>query len=523
MLELIEGPTLADRIAKGPIPVDEALPIAMQIAEALEAAHEQGIIHRDLKPANIKLKPDGTVKVLDFGLAKAFDTTPRGDPDQSPTLTAAATQMGVIMGTAAYMSPEQARGKPVDKRADIWAFGVVLYEMLTGRRPFQGDEVSLTLASVMKSEVDATMLPVDLPAGVRTVIRQCLQKEPRQRIHDIADARLALGGAFESGRDDSGVGGPPPSPLRAWQRPVPLAAALFLVAIGALGSYLTTTSFAPGTPASPPPVERFELTTPPGAPVSMGPTSSVAISPDGSRVAYLSGSRVSTGGVLYVRRLDALDVTRVEGAEDLSFPFFSPDGESVGFLDRGDVALRRVPFEGGLVRVIARPDEASVQGFGIASWGADDTIVMTSNSGGLLRVQATGGEVERVTTPTGGAVHTAPTVLPDGRTVLFVIRRSGENAIAAASLDTGEVTPLIDEGTNPRYVNPGYLVYSLVGTLMATAFDPATLAVTGTPVPVLEQVGARGHGAAARSQQTWSAVNSRIAPSPRRSRSAGTP
>ena len=192
VLELVEGPTLADRIKQGPIPLDEALPIAKQIAEALEAAHEQGVIHRDLKPANIKVREDGTVKVLDFGLAKALDPHPTGDPSQSPTLTAAATQMGVIMGTAAYMSPEQARGKVVDKRADIWAFGVVLYEMLTGVRPFQGEDVSLTLASVMKSDVNVTVLPGDLPETLRTVIRQCLQKDRRSHVNDATSAMIRV-------------------------------------------------------------------------------------------------------------------------------------------------------------------------------------------------------------------------------------------------------------------------------------------------------------------------------------------
>ena len=199
VLELVEGPTLADRTSKGPIPLDEALPIAKQIAEALEAAHEAGVIHRDLKPANIKVRDDGTVKVLDFGLAKALDPSPEGDPSQSPTLTAAATQVGVILGTAAYMSPEQARGKVVDKRTDIWAFGCVLYEMLTGARPFQGEDVSLTLAAVMKSDVDVKTLPPDVPATLRTVLRRCLEKDARERLRDIGDVRLAMKGAFETG------------------------------------------------------------------------------------------------------------------------------------------------------------------------------------------------------------------------------------------------------------------------------------------------------------------------------------
>ena len=198
VLELVEGPTLADRIAQGPLPVDEALPIAKQIAEALEAAHEAGVIHRDLKPANIKVKDDGTVKVLDFGLARALDTTAEGDPSQSPTLTAAATQMGVIMGTAAYMSPEQARGRPVDKRADIWAFGCVLFEMLTGRRAFEGEDASVTLAEVIKSDPDFDAMPDDVPRWVRNALRVCLQKDPRQRGGDVGAIRLAMEGTFET-------------------------------------------------------------------------------------------------------------------------------------------------------------------------------------------------------------------------------------------------------------------------------------------------------------------------------------
>ena len=217
VLELVEGPTLADRIAKGPIPLDEALPIAKQIAEALEAAHEAGVIHRDLKPANIKVREDGTVKVLDFGLAKAMDTTPEGDPSQSPTLTAAATQMGVIMGTAAYMSPEQAKGKIVDKRADVWAFGVVLYEMLTGRQAFEGDSPSEVLAEVIKSDARWDVLPASLPPGVQTYLRRCLQKDPRERVRDIGDVRLAMTGAFdlEVPAVSAPPGPTPPDPLAA--------------------------------------------------------------------------------------------------------------------------------------------------------------------------------------------------------------------------------------------------------------------------------------------------------------------
>ena len=258
VLELVEGPTLADRISKGSIPLDESLPIAKQIAEALEAAHEAGVIHRDLKPANIKVREDGTVKVLDFGLAKALDPSPTSDPSESPILTAAATQMGVIMGTAAYMSPEQARGKPVDKRADIWAFGSVLYEMLTGQRAFEGDDVSLTLADVMRAEPAWERLPAGVPLAFDTYLKRCLEKDPRHRVRDIGDVRLALEGAFET--SGSAAAEPTTTPrLHAWQRPVPLfLGAVLLVAISGLA---VSSLMRPG-PSAIQPTKRFVITQP---------------------------------------------------------------------------------------------------------------------------------------------------------------------------------------------------------------------------------------------------------------------
>ena len=239
VLELVEGPTLADRIATGPIPLDEALPIARQIAEALEAAHERGIIHRDLKPANIKVRDDGTVKVFDFGLAKALEG-PGGDPSESPTVTAAATATGVILGTAAYMSPEQARGKPVDKRVDIWAFGALLYEMLAGRRPFKGRDVSETLGAVLQLAPDWDALPDDTPPRLTTLLRRCLEKEPKQRVHDVADVRLAMEGAFET--TGASLSEPRVAPtLQMWQRPIPaVVVALVLVVLGGLAVWTST-------------------------------------------------------------------------------------------------------------------------------------------------------------------------------------------------------------------------------------------------------------------------------------------
>ena len=333
VLELVEGPTLADRIKQGPISVDEALPIAKQIAEALEAAHEQGIIHRDLKPANIKVRDDGTVKVLDFGLAKALDTAPEGDPSQSPTLTAAATQMGVIMGTAAYMSPEQAKGKGVDKRADVWAFGAVVYEMLTGKRAFAGGDVSDTLAMVLMKEVDWSALPADTPGSVQRLLERCLARDPKQRIRDIGDAQLAMEGAFET--TVSARSGPPVAPQpQVWQRPVPATAiGLALLVIGGLAVWSVT-------PDSALRLARFVVTAPPSEPVLVaGNNLDLAISPDGRRVVYITG----TPRQLYVRAVDQLGGTLLGGTEGAYSPFFSADGAWIGFQSApGGVSLKRV-------------------------------------------------------------------------------------------------------------------------------------------------------------------------------------
>ena len=335
VLEYIEGPTLADRIAQGPIPVDEALPIAKQIAEALEAAHEAGVIHRDLKPANIKLKPDGTVKVLDFGLAKALDPLPDGDPSQSPTLTAAATQMGVIIGTAAYMAPEQGKGKAVDRRADIWAFGCVFYEMLSGQRSFAGETISETLADVMKTEPAWNRLPADLPSKLTNLIRRCLTKEPRQRMRDIGDVRLAMEGAFET--TVTAPSAPVVPQLQVWQRPIP--AAVFVLAVAAIAALAAWALM----PVSRQPVARFAASVPPSAAVALSnDQNDVAISPDGSRVIYQAADNM-----LHVRTLDQLEGAPLRGTEGAENPFLSPDGAWVGFHDDADDALKKVSILGG--------------------------------------------------------------------------------------------------------------------------------------------------------------------------------
>ena len=479
VLELVEGPTLADRIAKGPIPLDEALPIAKQIAEALEAAHEAGVIHRDLKPANIKVREDGTVKVLDFGLAKALDTAPAGDPSQSPTLTAAATQMGVIMGTAAYMSPEQARGKPVDKRTDIWAFGVVLYEMLAGARPFQGEDVSLTLASVMKSDVDVRTL-LEVPDTLRRVLDRCLQKDPRERIRDIGDVRLALKGAFET--TPSTLSEPSIGPqLGVWQRPVPalLAAAVLVVLTG-----LTVWSLGRPTVPDPPRVTRFSVALPDG--VRFGATARhlVALSSDGTRLAYRAGLQT------YVRDMDRAEAVPVQGLQGFQVgvePFFSPDGQSLGFHANGQ--LRRVEIGTGTSITLA--SSAAPTG---ASWEADGTILFSPQRvAGIWRVSADGGRPELLIEVADGEQVQGPSMLPGDEWVLFTLRPVGvENweaaQIVVQSIETGQREVLFEGGRDVRYVSTGHLVYAQDYALFAVPFDTATLSVGASPVLLVEGV-----------------------------------
>ena len=491
VLELVEGPTLADRIAKGPIPLDEALPIAKQIAEALEAAHEAGVIHRDLKPANIKVRDDGTVKVLDFGLAKALDPNPEDDPSQSPTLTAAATQMGVIMGTAAYMSPEQARGKTVDKRTDIWAFGVVLLEMLSGRTVFEGEDVSMTLSSVLQREPDWSHLPVAVSPSLSVFLRRCLEKDPKQRVHDVADVRLAMEGAFETTVNQPSVVVDARN-LQVWQRPAAVSLIALVVAIVTGVAVWSLTRPAP----APRPVTRALLTPPPSNPLDIRPGGNVTLTPDGSRVVYRG--LVDGRGRLFVRRLAELEATVLTGlvADPLN-PFVSPDGNWIGFSD-GLGGLQRVSIRGGPAVTIAA-SRAAPRG---ASWGTDDTIIFATSAteSGLLRVPMGGGELEVLTTPDaerGELNHVFPEILPGGQTVLFTILATGglQNAqIAVLSLESGDYDLLVPGGSNPRYVPTGHIVYGVGGTLRAVGFDLDSLTVTSEPVPVVDEVlmGPRG-------------------------------
>ena len=493
VLELVEGPTLADRISRGPIPLDEALPIAKQIAEALEAAHEAGVIHRDLKPANIKVREDGTVKVLDFGLAKALDPNPTGDPSQSPTLTAAATQMGVIMGTAAYMSPEQARGKPVDKRADIWAFGCVLYEMLSGHRAFGGEDISVTLADVIRAEPSWERLSGDLPPLLLTFLKRCLRKDPRERMRDIGDIRLALDGAF-----DAAVSPSPELKVRLYAtgRPWALVAAGLLV--GAVAAAAATWGLV-GSSAS---IHRTSYLQIDLAPADqLGSTGggqltqnqalsrvALAVSPDGRQIVFAGMS----GGTeqLYLRSLGASEALPISGTDGAMNPFFSPDGKEVGFW-AGD-QIMKVALAGGPPVPLA--STSAREGFG-ASWGETGTIVFATRRGGLVAVPAAGGTATVVIAPDEeptGTSYRLPWMLPGGDAVLFTrvdSERRWEHAqIVLYSMDTDQLTVLVEEAANPMYVPSGHLLFVRFGVLWAAPFDLAALEVTGPEVPVIEDV-----------------------------------
>jgi serine/threonine-protein kinase len=477
VLELVEGPTLADRIAKGPIPLDEALPIAKQIAEAFEAAHEQGIVHRDLKPANIKLRPDGTVKVLDFGLAKALEPASgiRTDVTNSPTITTPAmTMAGVILGTAAYMSPEQAKGRAADKRSDIWAFGCVLYEMLVGERAFEGEDVSETLAAVLKSEPDWSALPGDIPDRIVALIKRCVTKDPRARVADVAAPLYVLS---ESGGSPSGVQSP--RDARISRRRVLVAAGVGVM-IGIFLTALATRSLFLRPDTRPPRVTRFSIT-PPSAMPLMLQAQDLAISPDGTLIAYQAGTGL---GQLMLRAMGELEARPLADSIGSRLPFFSPDGLWVGFF--GNQVLKKVSIAGGASITICNVTRA---GRG-ASWGSTGTIVF-ADAEGLKTVSQDGGEPKTLTKPdpAGGELHVFPSFLPNSRAVLFTIRRPPENMqVALLDLTTGQTKTLIQSGNSAQYVDTGHVVYASAGTLSAVPFDMATLAVVGDPHAIVEHV-----------------------------------
>ncbi|MGE5243870.1 MAG: protein kinase domain-containing protein [Betaproteobacteria bacterium] len=471
VMELVEGPTLADRIARGPVPVSEALPIARQIAEALEAAHEKGIVHRDLKPANVKVRDDGTVKVLDFGLAKALSPAGAGaveNATNSPTLTAQATQLGVILGTAAYMAPEQAKGRAVDRRADIWAFGVVLFEMLTGERAFKGDDISDVIAAVLRQEIDWAALPSDVPPNVRRLLRRCLERDPKRRLRDIGDAFLDIDAPLENEPAPAAAASPAARPTSPW---LPWLAAA-IVAAGSVTWVLVRTP-----PAAPAIVTRAEFTTSQFA-------GAVAISHDGTRLAY---SSLGTGmnPKLVLRSMDQFEGKTIPGSEGGAFPVFSPDGQWIAYESLGSpLTIRKIPVTGG--SSITLCEGAFFSG---GAWGDDNTIVFSGTSG-LMRVSAGGGTPEpltRLDTARGETAHGRPQFLPDGR-VLFTIRSANGSDIALLDLKTGTHRIVAKGGNNARYVASGHLLYERSGTLFALPFDLTHLAVTGQEAPVIEGV-----------------------------------
>ena len=477
VMELVEGEDLSERIARGAIPIGEAIPIALQIAEALEAAHEQGIVHRDLKPANIKLTDDGAVKVLDFGLAKAWETE-AGDLSSSfsPTLTQHATLEGVILGTAAYMSPEQARGKKVDRRADIWAFGVVLWEMLTGRKLFEGETVSDVMAAILTSDPDLDALPAATPYRVRALIGRCLRRDTKMRQRDMGDVRLTLT-ETEDDNDVVVVGDRQRTERPGWRVGL-LGAALGLV-LGA-GLYAALARQAPVETVVDRSSRRSILIP---APIG-GPRNilGLAISPDARIVAL--GQEYGGRGPLELRRLDEIESTMLTGTEGGIFPFFSPDGEWLAFFD-GD-ELRKMPVDGGPSSVIC---EARVTLGG--TWSDDGWIYFTHGESRLARVPEDGGEPENLQLEDAFGPH----ALPGGRGVLVNHPPPGGTAsgrkdlgvISALSAD-GSVKRLIDNGYAPRFVASGHLLFMRQGSLFAAPFDLEGLEVTGPEVQVVEGI-----------------------------------
>ena len=494
VMELVEGETLAERITRGPIPLEDALPIARQIAEALEAAHERGIIHRDLKPANIKVRPDGTVKVLDFGLAKLAETSASSSSDASlsPTITSPAmmTGIGVLLGTAAYMSPEQARGKPADKRSDVWAFWCVLYEMLAGKRAFDGEDVADTLAAVLRGDPDWSALPRTVPVAVRVLLQNCLARDRRQRISDISTPLFVLNRAADlSARDDT-EGRVPSDPrtlpaVRTWMRRRAGVAAIAAGAVASLATGLAVWStMRSSTTSVSARAVTFQIPTPGTAPAEM-----LSLSPDGSFLAFVANA----GGPnqIWLRPLDALAARPLAGTDGATYPFWSPDGTYVAFFAQGK--LKKVAIRGAPPQTIC--DAPDGRG---GTWNRDGLIVFSPGpADGIQRVAAAGG-VPLVLTNVADASegHRFPVFLSDGVHFLFNIssnspKRSG---LWVGSIDGSEPVRLLPDATNALYTpvetgeQNGYLLFRRDTTLVAQPFNPVTLQTTGEVVPIVEEV-----------------------------------
>ncbi|MFN0006348.1 MAG: protein kinase domain-containing protein [Planctomycetota bacterium] len=466
VLELVPGESLEERLKRGPLPVEEAIDVGRQIAEGLEAAHEAGVIHRDLKPANVRLTPDGQVKVLDFGLAKPMRESAA---TETATDSAFSTEAGRLLGTPTYMSPEQARGKPIDKRVDVWAFGCVLYQCLTGRRAFAGETLTDILGSVLHTSPDLTALPERTPRAVRELLARCFKKDPRLRMRDLGEARLVLERAGTQDAEEL----VPTARSRRWL--------IALLWVASLGAAVYATFLALGRPApSPAAVVRTYINLP--ADLHFRELDgSLALSPDG-RTLVLALGRDWEHMQLWVRPLDSLTPQQLSGTDGATHPFWSPDGRAIGFFAQGK--LKRIPAAGGTVTTVC----AAIDARG-GTWTSRDEIVFApAPFGGLFRVPASGGVPEAITKADGAVTHRQPHALPGDRGVLFCQGNSERDGIRLLDLDTGAVTEISDDPSDARYVAPGDLVFLRGGNLMAQSFDLASGHLTGQPRLVAERV-----------------------------------
>jgi serine/threonine-protein kinase len=477
VLELIPGDTLGDRIDRGAMKVEEALRLACQIAGALEAAHERGIVHRDLKPANVKVTPEGRVKVLDFGLARML--APTGDSGEvARTMDGdhQTTKHGVLLGTPTYMSPEQARGQSVDKRSDVWAFGCLLYEMLTARKAFEGETITDVLAGILVREPDWSALPADTPRGLRRLLGRCLQRDREKRLHDIADARIEMEEML-AGIAAGTVEAEPPAPLTRRRALALVGGGAAIGALGGAGAFTFLRGRSPAMGGL-----RFNVAIPPQAPLQdvFEAYSVMALSPDGRTMAFVGNPGTSS---LWVRSLETTQSRLLPGTTNGLSPFFSPDGEWVGFFANG--MLRRTHVDKGEPQGIC--SAGRLRG---ASWGTDGRIVFAVFSGGLITVDAAAGTPQPLTTVDASRqeAHRWPDVLPGGRGVVFCAMTGNERNVAAVPAAGGDVRILVQGGNCPQYVRGGFLMFARSGTLMAVPFDTGSLRVKGTPVPVVEDV-----------------------------------